>query len=165
MDQHLVNFASYSYKCFLKWTIIYFSGYLILHFFHCFSAGNSPLNLDILIPLISFCRIFSALSKYVLRFCVVFFLYFWNESFCTIFLFLSICCNLKMVEIHPRLMHLFMLHMSSSITPINILHHYWNTLCMYMQGGSKLEVQTSRGDRTHHKDSELHSNPCAQTSF
>ena len=45
-----------------------FGGYLILHYFHSFSSGNSPLNLDILIPLVSFPKIFSALSKYVLHF-------------------------------------------------------------------------------------------------
>ena len=43
----------------------YFGAYLILHFFHCFSADNLPLNLDIPVPLMSFHRIFSALSKYV----------------------------------------------------------------------------------------------------
>ena len=38
------------------------------------------------------------------------------------------------------------------------------TFIYYIQGDSKLEVQILRGDRAHHKDSELHRNPCPQTS-
>ena len=33
-----------------------------------------------------------------------------------------------------------------------------------IEGDSKLEVQTLRRDRVHHKDSELRRNPCPQTS-
>ena len=34
----------------------------------------------------------------------------------------------------------------------------------HIQGDSKLSVQTLREDSAHHKDSELHRNPCPQTS-
>ena len=34
----------------------------------------------------------------------------------------------------------------------------------YIQRNSKLDIQILRGDRAYHKDSELHRNPCAQTS-
>ena len=61
------------YVFLLELTINTFGGYLILHFFHCFSASNSPLNLGILTALISFHSIFSALSKYVLPFNISFF--------------------------------------------------------------------------------------------
>ena len=42
-----------------------------------------------------------------------------------------------------------------------------NSLMYYeidIQGDSELEVPTLRGDRTRHKDSELHRSPCSQTS-
>ena len=35
----------------------------------------------------------------------------------------------------------------------------------YIQGVSKGSLQNFRGYRAHHKDSELHRNPCPQTSF
>ena len=35
---------------------------------------------------------------------------------------------------------------------------------IYIQGVSKGSLQNLRGDRAHHKDSELHRNPCPQTS-
>ena len=39
---------------------------------------------------------------------------------------------------------------------------YWEN--SNIQGDSKLEVQTLRGFREHHKDSELNGNTCPQTS-
>ena len=42
----------------------------------------------------------------------------------------------------------------------NIAHIYTKS----MQGVSKESLQTLRGDRAHHKDSELHRNLCHQTS-
>ena len=112
-----------------------FGGYLILKFFHCFSSGNSLLNLDNLIPLISFHGIFSALSKYALHFNVAFLDISEMKVFVKFPQCHSICCSLKTVEIRPGLIHSFMLHMSSSITPINILHHYGNTLLIYFRLG------------------------------
>ena len=50
-----------------------FGTYIFLHSFHGFGAGRLPLNFGILISLVTLLRILSALSKYVLCFCVEFF--------------------------------------------------------------------------------------------
>ena len=98
------------------------------------SACNSSTNL---IQFMSFCWIFSALSKYVLHFCVT---CLWKHHKGGIlqhfYLFHSIQSYLKTIRNRPLFMYYFMLHMSSSITP-RVRSYSKESLCILSQNQGK----------------------------